>query len=380
MKNILIVIPSLSKAGAERVAARLGKMFTKDFKVIYVLFSNEVKYEYSGDVLVLKTPKYFSKLLKPFSYIFQLKQIKKKYEIDVSISFLDLPNMINILSNYKKTKTIVSIRNYISYEYENYKNGKIIVFIIKKIYNFSDKVVVVSNDIRNDLIENYGLIQNKVHTIYNPIETYTSGLHTDDVIKSIKDWKLDSTLICNMGRLEFQKNQKDFIEIISKLRVNGLNVKGLIIGEGTYRGKLESQIEQLGLKESIKLIGHINNPFPLLEICDVYLMTSYYEGFPNALLEAMMTESYIISTNCKSGPSEILNTQVVNVPSTYGLLIDDLYRSSITSEMVNSIHSVILDKEIREQSVSNAKQRLADFSNQKIGSEWISLINSLDKR
>jgi len=163
-KNIAILIPQLGGGGAERVASNLSLYLSDDKYNKYIIVNDDERldYPYKGHLISLKTKatkNIFGKIINLVKRIFKLKRIKKKYKIDTTISFLSGPNINNILSR-ENDKIIISVRNFISKEAKGFY-GAIFKLSIKYLYNKADKVVVVSNAIKDDLVKNFGLEEKK---------------------------------------------------------------------------------------------------------------------------------------------------------------------------------------------------------------------------
>lgn len=374
MKNILFIVPDLSKGGAQRVVARLSKELANENNIYIVIFENNVSYEYKGELILL--PRYNNRIVNNLSRYKKIRKIKKELSIDVSISFLSTSNILNILTSKRKDKTVISIRNYTEYEFKNYKYGSMIKYMEKMIYNKSWKVVAVSNQINEYLVREYQINQQKLVTIYNPYDVNEIiGLSKIENNDAIVKWKQNSLLFINVGRLEYQKNHKLFIDIIKYGIEQGLDCKGLIIGQGTLKQDLIDYVERLRLTDNIKIIDHQSNPFTFMNIADIYLLTSYYEGFPNALVEGMICGCAAVSVNCKSGPSEILivdNDSIYN--AKYGFLLNDVYKSTIDLEILRKLFSLLSLKDNVEELRRNSVKRSNDFDISIIIEKWRKLI------
>ena len=108
-----------------------------------------------------------------------------------------------------------------------------------------------------------------------------------------------------LGRLVSQKDPLTFFKKLKKIIKNIINFEALIVGDGNLK-KLHSYIDKNKLNSKVKLIGHVYNPVKYLNQCDLLVLTSRFEGLPNVILEAQYLKKFVISTNCKTGPKEIL--------------------------------------------------------------------------
>ena len=123
-------------------------------------------------------------------------------------------------------------------------------------------------------------------------------------------------ILVSVGRLQVVKNQRLLIDAVASFK----NVRLYIFGEGELRSDLEEQINTLGLNDNVFLMGFESNPFQYLKAADLFIFGSNHEGFPNVIMEAMACGLPILTTNCKSGPDEIMELQY---PKTDDIMITD---------------------------------------------------------
>ena len=163
------------------------------------------------------------------------------------------------------------------------------------------KVIVNSNDFKKIIKKNFNV---NALTIYNP-------LNKKEILKLSKKkikfnfFKKDYLNIINIGRIEEQKDHLTLLRAIKLIREK-IKVKLLIIGNGTKLNELSRYIKENKLKDNVKILNNINNPFPYLLRSDLFILSSIFEGLPNVLLESITLNKFVISTNCSTGPSEIL--------------------------------------------------------------------------
>ncbi len=169
-------------------------------------------------------------------------------------------------------------------------------------------------------------------------------------------------MILTCGRLSKQKNHRLLIKALSKIR-NDINGKLVIIGEGEERTNLEKYISQERLTDHVFLLGWVENPFPYMTICDVFALSSDYEGLGNVLVEALMCGTPIVSTDCPHGPREILEN------GRYGRLVP----CGDTNLMAGAIMGTFTSQIDRSQLV----KRASAFSIDKLGEQYTSLIEEL---
>ena len=174
--------------------------------------------------------------------------------------------------------------------------------------------------------------------------------------------------------MEEQKNHNLLIESFKK---TNLNAELWLIGNGYLRGDLESRVKELGLVDKIKFLGRQKDVFKFLNQADCFVFSSNYEGFPNVLLEALSCNLPIISTDCKSGPREILapNSDILKQTddieiAEYGILT----KVESIDSMKKAMRLMYENKELRYNFKNKVQNRLKEFEIDKIMKKWEKVI------
>lgn len=328
-KNISILTLSLGSGGAEKVISLLLKELKNDYNVSLVLFYNVIHFTIPEDIHVVVLSKkgtdvsFYSKLFDSFNFIFKYYGFIKKNDIDIAISFLAFPNIINgILAILNKNvKTIISERGFPS----DNTTSKLSLYISKVFYplfyNRCDALFSNSTHINRDLKENFG-IKIPMKVIYNPIE-----IPAKTIIPETLNNNENHLRIITAGTLNKRKNH---IMIIRALQELGNNFQLTILGGGGLHDYLEKEIINHKLADQIKLGGIVKNVDDYFINSNCFVLSSFTEGFPNVLLEAMAVGLPCVSTNCLSGPLELLNdNEPVDINEgefaivKYGLLVNN---------------------------------------------------------
>ncbi|MBD7970572.1 glycosyltransferase [Paenibacillus gallinarum] len=382
-KNILLTVPNLDSGGAERVVSRISEILNEDYNVFIALFDGSVQmYECKGEVINLNLPakkNMVNKLLRIVQRIYRLKKVKKQYKIDTSISFLETANIINILSKHNE-KTVISVRNYIKKERGNGLIDKIYVFLIKILFNRADYIVPVSKLLGQSLQEDYKINRDKIKVVYNPYNVdEISSLSQYELEPRYKDFFTGENTVISIGRLSHQKGYWHLIKAFKLVNEDLPSSKLVIIGQGPQEEKIKSLIDEYELCDSVLLLGYQSNPFKYIKNSDLYVMTSLFEGFPNALVEAMACKKPVISTDCRSGPREILfDNSELNICATeieyadYGVIVPPLLEYEDWSTNIDysdkvlakAIMNVLTDDQIQTKYSRKAYNRAHDFSYQ----------------
>jgi glycosyltransferase involved in cell wall biosynthesis len=322
-KKICLFVSSLRGGGAERVAVNLANEFvTKGYQVDILTVKKEGVYlsDISKEVRVFEPYSPSSRFLRTFLMLPALIYYIKTNRPSMVISSLPRNNIIILIAQFfiskKSTKVVVSEHSNMtaSFKKRNTYTDKLLLFFVKRLYSRAYRVIAVSNGIANDLISNYGVPESKVAVIHNPVDVlFIKEQSSSAIDPNVMDRKYDN--IISLGRLTEAKNYPLLIKSFAKVYENNRNARLTIFGEGELRRQLEQEIEKLGLVGLVKLPGFYKNPFAYIANAKVFVLSSDWEGFGNVLVEAVVCGTPVISTDCPSGPDEILRS------GKYGILV-----------------------------------------------------------
>ena len=371
-KNIMILVSRLNNGGAEKVAATISDEISRKYNLVLVTCSGITDEDYKCDAnrIILNDEK--AKFLKQFSLVRQLKKIKKKNNITHTISFCSRMNYINTMSKTYDT-TIISIRNYLS-ESEKEKKYKHINQMSGK---YSDKIVVVSKLLIDDQIKNFNAEKRKISVIYNYCDEEKIKFELEEKNSLTKE----KNTVINIGRLTEQKGQINLIRAFKKVVEEIPDVKLIILGQGELKEKLEKEIKELKLENNISLMGFKKNPYIYMKKAELFVLSSFYEGMSNVILEAMCCGLPIISTDCKTGTREIIapnsNLYIENTEITkeeYGILVPVMKNELYENYLAEAIIEILKNKELREYYANKSKDRIKDFSKEKLIKKWFDIL------
>lgn len=205
------------------------------------------------------------------------------------------------------TRVGISIQNTISQELsvERGRRRKVLRLFTKMTYPWADLIACVSAGVADDLAKVTGIPRTKIDVIYNPVVT-------DNLFERAKEpvdhpWLAPGQppVILSVGRLAPQKDQTVMIEAFAKLRAQR-PCRLLILGQGVEREKLEAKVAELGVGDDVSLPGFASNPYAYMARAAVFTLSSRFEGLPTVLIEALACGTQVVSTDCPSGPYEIL--------------------------------------------------------------------------
>ena len=298
-QKISLFLPNLSGGGAQKVIVMLANNFVKrglDVDLVLVnksgpYLKNVNKYV---NIVDLNKPRVLFAIISLFQYF-------KKNNPDavlVTIHHISMAVIIAYVLSKASSNVIIRQPNYLSKTIPQNFFSKYYLKIVRFFYNKSNRIVAISNGVSSNL-KNNGI--NKVTTIYNPLESDVIELASHKV-----NLRKTKPLIIGVGRLERQKNFSLLINAFAKV-LESLDADLIILGDGSLRIDLENQVRTLNIAEHVKFLGYIDNPYPYIKKADVLVLSSLWEGFGNVILESLAIGTQVVSTDCPSGPSEILN-------------------------------------------------------------------------
>lgn len=393
MKKIALIIDTLNTGGAQRAMLRLADILGSDYDVTVIVFDlSDESYEFNGNLINLSIPSshnFLGKIAVFFKRVKSLKKLILEQKFDVAISFLGNINVLNILAK-TKNKVVASIRNH--YRSKRAKGSFALIqsMLYKILYKRADKIVTVSKVLEEEMKADYGLSGNLVTTIYNPY-------NISDIIEQAKeeiedDFKpffADGKTITAVGRIMHQKGFWHLVKAFSLVLESEPQAKLVIVGKDYDNNRLSVLIDELGLAESVLLLGYQKNPFKYVSRSCVYVLSSLFEGFPNVLAEAMCTGVPVIATDCKTGPREILysNTDInliaVNAEDAdFGVLVPPLSNEENFDGKIDegekvlagAIIEMLSDSEKQAYYKEKAPLRAAYFNYDAIKRRWIDVI------
>jgi glycosyltransferase involved in cell wall biosynthesis len=397
--KLYFLINSLEGGGAEKVAIRLSDHLPMS---AFILLERDVKYKTDKPIFFLsnhstKTNPIIKTLSIP---IYAHKLSKFLEEPSLIVSFLERANFVNIISKlFKKHRAIISVR--MDQQKGHVGLRKLNKLLVRLLYPKADLIIAVSYGVKQSLI-NLGIEEEKIKVIYNPYPIAEIRELVKEPLGSYEEIFKHPILI-TAGRLTKQKGQWYLLRVFKALKEKHKDLKLVILGEGELKDYLVKLSEELGLKTyvwdrdelsesfDVYFLGFQKNPFKFIARSKLFVFPSLWEGFPNALVEAMACGVPVVSSDCRSGPREILapntdfNYQTQKPEfAEYGVLMpvfEVKYKSANEPleereiMWVETIDKLLEDESLRKNYSEKAKQRAEDFRIEKILIEWRNIIN-----
>lgn len=357
--KILFIISDLGNGGAQRVLTTLVDYFVDklDYKITLVTYDNNVKDFYLIDerILRIKIDYKIKKniLLKYFQRIKRLKTIRKiikDEKADIVVPLIVYTNMETILSAIGLNINIVAV------EHSSYYGVKSRYIRILRIilYRLVNRVILLTERDKN-IYEKH--LKNCV-VIPNPI-----------VLKNQKSGNERQKKLLCVGRLNKVKQFDHAIFVLSKIIKSRSDWSLTIVGSGDELNFLKNYSRQLGIYDYVNFMGSIKDIGEIYNSHSIFVLTSSHEGFPMALGEAMMDGMAVVSYDCPTGPSEMIEN------GKSGVLIEHNNKTKLELAIIDLIDN----KQKREFLGENATVRMKDFSLKKVGEKWNILFNNIIK-
>ncbi len=358
MGKVLFYIGSMSVGGAERVMSVLVNGFSRDHDVLLLndikpkekeyIINDSVKRLFLNDTIVER--KGIDRGFWNLRRIMTIRRIVRREKPEAVVSFMEGPNIRMLLATIGlRCRKIVSVRSDPQKEYSGIPHS-----IINMIFKIADVCVFQTVEAK----EYFGdKVQRKARIILNPISKEFYRVERGNDISGI----------ISIGRLIRAKNFFNLIDAYEIL-VNdeGVDDNLLIYGEGDLRAEIQSYICKKKLDNRVFLMGKTDQPEEVLRMAKLFVLSSDYEGLPNALMEAMAVGVPVISTDCPVGGPKSLLFEMVN---------ETLVPVGNPEALADKMEKMLDDKELRDRVTEYEKKRAQDFRKDKIVKEWEDILD-----
>ena len=307
-KRVAIFLVSLEGGGSERIALNLAQGFAeRGLEVDLVLQRATGPYlDQVPDKIRIVDLRAGRMALAIFPLISYLRRERPPFLLSLMMG----ANIIAILSKkLARVDTRLMISEHLNISVATYNAGSLRVrylpLLAKRTYPWANGIVAVSEGVADDLAHTIGLPRKRIDVIYNP-------LVTSELLEKVNEpvdhpWFQDGEppVILGAGRLTKQKDFPTLIRAFALVRKERA-ARLVILGEGEDRPELKALVDELGIAEDVDMPGFVDNPYGYMAGAAVFVLSSIYEGLGNVLIEAMACGTRVVSTDCESGPREIL--------------------------------------------------------------------------
>lgn len=330
--KVLFAIADMGGGGAERVVSNyLRHLDRTRFEPALCLWREVYKYEVPKDVPVFTVHK--RSPMQFFGAVPRTARVIKEWKPDVVFSHLCYVNVcVGMALSAFGLEPL-----WMPCVHNNPENRRAYLYnlILGQLGERAVRFSTVSGGVSKRFCEKFGVSADKMVTLYNPIDFADIDASVGSPTMCVDE---STTTIGTMGRLV---DQKDHVTLLNALRQlhEEHKVRLLIMGEGPRRSELEKVVQTLGMEEQVDFLGFVSNPYSVLAECDIFVLSSLWEGLPTALIEAMAVGVPSVSTDCPCGPSEIIED------GKTGLLVP----VGEANGLARAINRLIEDRELRRK-------------------------------
>ena len=394
--NILLLTTDFGYGGAERSFAKLSHQLAQHHKVSCVFFNDREQqvYPVAGDVHFLDSDTTSSlSFFRFLSRSRQLSKLKRQLNTHVTISFLEGADYVSLMAG--GGIKVASIRGSKQHDAEiSGWRGKLRRLAMKVIYKRFSRVVCVAEALRQEMRDYCGVLPEKLVCIengYNFQASIPTSPTFSDVAKTIAAHK---SIVC-VGRLHQQKNQKQLIQSFRQVIEHEPNAKLVLIGEGPDINELVNCCQKLQLSHTqapkndsridtaanVWFLGYRQDAAFLCQAATLNVLPSLWEGFPNALIEAIISGPPVLASDCPTGPAEIMlsDTSHYSLPveSEFGMLMPMLKPETdeIWSQLMTRWLAVPPELLSRQKAVERLQRK---YNENAIAERWINLLIELE--
>tara|TARA_B100001123_G_scaffold380045_1_gene449394 strand:- start:872 stop:1972 length:1101 start_codon:yes stop_codon:yes gene_type:complete len=345
-KNVILFMPSIEGGGVEKNLFIVANFLVKKLgKLSVITTSKNYRKKFHNKVnLIAPELNFWNKSRRRIKYFICLILLFLEFKKNKNIIVFCFQANIYCILLCKLLGIKILIRSNSSPS--GWSKNLLKRFIYKNVLGLADKIMVNSLKFKKQLKSQFNL---KAKCIYNPLNI--NEIHKLSK-KKIKEnfFNSKNLKILNIGRFTDQKDHITLLKAVNFLK-NKVKLKLIIIGGGKNKEKIKKYILENNLTKIIKIKNFIKNPFPYIKKADLFILTSLYEGLPNVILESLALNKFVISSNCPTGPSEILDN------NKGGLL----FKTSDHIDLAKKISFFETNKHKCLKKVKYAKSRLHRF-------------------
>lgn len=371
-QSIVVVIHSLTGGGSEHAAAMMANYWVRQGRSVTLITLDSVGHD--AIAVDSKVNRVGLGLLSPskgpleaiaanYKRVSQLRKAIKDAAPDVVVSLTDRMNVVTILACLRTDlRVVVAERT----DPRHHSIGSVWERLRRWTYPKASAIVVQTESVREVVIAMSG--RTPVRVIPNAIRSQESNdSKAAPQLDSSKHW------IIGVGRLSREKGFDRLIGAFAKIASESPGWNLVLVGDGPERANLEEQSQQLVDRDRVLFVGWTTNVGAIMEQADVFVLPSRYEGFPNALLEAMSLGVASIAVDCESGPREIIRAEINGLLSPTG---DD---AQVESELARNVRRLIDDSDLRQRLGEAARSVATDYNQDLHFRSWDDLFAELLK-
>lgn len=359
-EKLLLISPMLHQGGFERVCITTARLLKPYYDVSIVIFDDaDIAFDIRGLSIInihlgVRNGK-LAKITNLMRRAARVRKLKQKMRPVIAYSFGPSANMVNALSKTSLTRVFLGLRGY-----QDVADDPKMKLYVRK----ADRIICCSKEMEDIVQEKYGYLHTA--TLYNPYDAEGIAELSKEEVTDLP-WEMENEdrprILIGVGRDDPVKGFWHLIKAFYLVQKEIPQVRLIIMGDGSFE-QAKSLVSQLQLEQKVYFPGVRKNPYKYLAVSEMFLLTSYTEGFPNVLVEAMLLGRPLISTDCRTGPAEILDH------GKYGILMPDMgdtedYSGDTISEketcFAQKIIEVLKDSKRQKELSELERKRAGEF-------------------
>jgi glycosyltransferase involved in cell wall biosynthesis len=400
--NVLILATALSGGGAEYVARLMAENIARSSCVLFENQAGIASKKYSIHVVpYIKLNWPIAKIALNLYRLIYIQWTKLRTRPVATISHLEGPNFTNLLT-IGGGRRIIIVHNSLNKNYSNAAAfGRTKRLLARWLYSRADRIIGVSNDICEELANDYDVNRYRLGVIENPIDIERIKKLSKAQLYDWRDELLKQDYLVNVASLTEQKNHELLIHVYSRVVRQFPGLKLVLVGKGEKESEIRCLCNKLGLdiygggersrsvicSSQVFFLGFQENPYPFIENSRLFVMTSHWEGMPITLLESMALGKPIVISDCSSSVRRVMGDKLCNViddaekfceRTKYGYLMrqNNLvnYSEFILDAWVNAISELLLDNNYYSNCSRAASLKSKEYDVDKIVKKWDEMI------
>jgi glycosyltransferase involved in cell wall biosynthesis len=404
-RKVAFLLPTLAGGGAERVAVNVLKMFP-DAERHLVLLERLIAYDFDAELHVLKgDPARDSSIADRVGLLGKnlvaLAALKRKLGAATWLSFTTWANVLNVLApGPRSSKVVLSSHNRESVNIRG-RAAAVLKGAVRLTYPRAARIVAVSEAVRQDLIDSFGVPPGTIETLYNTVDLAEAEAQATAQLDTELTALLKSPTIVTAGNLGDQKGQWHLVRAFALVKRQVPNARLLLLGQGRLGEYLVGLSRDAGLvvwaawedtprdqlpQADVVFTGFTPNPFACFARASVFAFPSLWEGFGNVIIEALATGALVLAADCRSGPREILGPENPSERSlaepelaSAGILMPVLDgekraamdpATAVEQKWVDMLVRALVDRSLAERYREPARIRAREFSTVAMTARW----------
>jgi len=306
--DIAFFIPSTTGGGAERVITTVAETlqhrgYTVDL-VLGEVSASEVTVEEDVSVIGFNKSRISQCVIPLMKYL-------RRVNPTVIVSTIYICNIIVATSHMlarSDSRLILRVANTPSVHLSSKAPRHVFArSVLPMVYQRADALIAISEGVRDDLIDHFGVSLDAVTVVYNPIDLSIVDSKMSEEISHVWLQSEATQTVLAVGRLTKQKDYPTLLRAFKLVVESNPSARLIILGDGELRDELKQFAQDIGITHKVRFEGYVSNPYQYLARADLFVLSSAWEGFGSVILEALACRCPVVSTDCPSGPREILS-------------------------------------------------------------------------